>query len=362
MFKDVFVLKKNSYHAKMMKWIWNLNYYDFSHMCPYWWLSVFNHIIFIPYAVVRLSGRYIWRFFNSTGDLFSDSLTVIADWIEEKERRHYQRMAEFYKNNPDNLINLTGKKLTKFFDKIDQADYFLLNSQYNTVRDLQAEEERKQKRIKELDEYNKRQAELKKKFVSEYRGDNVDLMLETGDYVNWFEEKKRNEKEKLKNWQERQAELEAQRRRAAKDRINKIVKVIKPVITILAYTAGVVIGLYLCYQIFRFLHWVWEGIASIHHSTWLKAKEVSITGAEYIFGICLFVVIVVGLIVLLRKVDFSFDFKVPKYITKPFTYIPKPFIWVYKKIIRPTCKWIHSAFWFLIQMVKQNCPAISWED
>lgn len=37
-FKDTFVLKRNAWHVKLMKQIWGYNYYDFSNMCPYFWL------------------------------------------------------------------------------------------------------------------------------------------------------------------------------------------------------------------------------------------------------------------------------------------------------------------------------------
>lgn len=51
MFKDTFVLKKNAWHMKLMTYIWGLKHYHFSHLCPYFWLSIFNVIIspvFLP--------------------------------------------------------------------------------------------------------------------------------------------------------------------------------------------------------------------------------------------------------------------------------------------------------------------------
>ena len=55
---DFFVLKKNSWHVKLMKFIWDYDYRDFPNMCPYFWLSVFNCflVIFgcIPYLIYRI--------------------------------------------------------------------------------------------------------------------------------------------------------------------------------------------------------------------------------------------------------------------------------------------------------------------
>lgn len=50
MFKDIFTLKKTSWHAKYMYWIWNFYPEEFRNMCPYFWLSVFN-VVFSPIII-----------------------------------------------------------------------------------------------------------------------------------------------------------------------------------------------------------------------------------------------------------------------------------------------------------------------
>lgn len=45
MIQDVFKLKKDSWHMRLMTRIWGYDHYDFSNMCPYFWLSVLNVII-----------------------------------------------------------------------------------------------------------------------------------------------------------------------------------------------------------------------------------------------------------------------------------------------------------------------------
>lgn len=49
----VYVLSKSAWHAKMLKWMWNLDPEDFSWMCPYFWICVLSVIVFVPYLFFR---------------------------------------------------------------------------------------------------------------------------------------------------------------------------------------------------------------------------------------------------------------------------------------------------------------------
>lgn len=60
MIKDVFVFKKNSWHAKLMKFVWGYTTNDFRNMCPYFWLSVFNVVFILPILIVKLFGLFIY--------------------------------------------------------------------------------------------------------------------------------------------------------------------------------------------------------------------------------------------------------------------------------------------------------------
>ncbi len=68
MIKDVFKLKKNSWHTKLMKRIWGYETNDFTNMCPYFWLSIIN-VIIVPffffgigfYKVILFCGKpFLW--------------------------------------------------------------------------------------------------------------------------------------------------------------------------------------------------------------------------------------------------------------------------------------------------------------
>ena len=45
MFSEGFHFKKTAWHAKLMRYIWGFRPQDFSHMCPYFWLSILNFFI-----------------------------------------------------------------------------------------------------------------------------------------------------------------------------------------------------------------------------------------------------------------------------------------------------------------------------
>ena len=54
MIKDVFILKKNAWYIKMIGYMWDLQYRDFSHMCPLFWLCVFSVLVSPLYFPIRL--------------------------------------------------------------------------------------------------------------------------------------------------------------------------------------------------------------------------------------------------------------------------------------------------------------------
>jgi Asp-tRNA(Asn)/Glu-tRNA(Gln) amidotransferase C subunit len=60
MIKDVFHLKKNSWHSRLMNYIWGFEYCDFTHICPYFWLSILNVLIIGPVALIK-GLAYLWN-------------------------------------------------------------------------------------------------------------------------------------------------------------------------------------------------------------------------------------------------------------------------------------------------------------
>lgn len=103
MFIEVFKLKKDSWHAKMIKTMWNLNYNDFSHMCPYFWLGVFSVIIFPLYYILRPIVRGI--------EWIVDKIEM---WNENQKEKYYQKLIKKYRDNPAQIDYLLKMKMSKF--------------------------------------------------------------------------------------------------------------------------------------------------------------------------------------------------------------------------------------------------------
>ncbi len=87
MIKDTFVFSKNSWHMKLMTWIWGYTTQDFRNMCPYFWLSVFNILFIIPIVVVKLLGKgfgYLFDFISYLIDTYSEYCTAKEQaWVQE---------------------------------------------------------------------------------------------------------------------------------------------------------------------------------------------------------------------------------------------------------------------------------------
>jgi hypothetical protein len=367
MIKDVFTLSKNSYHVKMMKYIWNLNYYDFSHMCPYWWLSVVNHIIFIPFFLVReflkllkwglkIIGKGIWGFLS-----FIWSLVIM--WEEKQAKLHEQRQAklwekriQYYKEHPEELaeesvMQRIGKKIQKFH-------YFEWQALQDQVLQTKwAKEAELAKQVAAI-KINK----LKQEFIAICNDANKDELLQSEDgWINYLSNYKEQKKQS-------EIELEAAKRRAAKARINKILKIVKPILTFLAYTVGTIAGLIACYYLIRFFVWCWQGISRTKinidwHNVWHYTK----IGLGWA-GICIAIALLVFGVIRLFKI---YRIKHPRsYKHKPYTTpilikiinaIADAIVWFFKKLAWPFIK-IGNAFQFVVSMIKNECPAIKWKD
>lgn len=104
MIKDVFVLRKSSWHMSLMKWIWNLNYKDFTHICPYFWMSVLNIVIIIPVAI-----------FRGLAYAFMGMFGWIGDALEKRVNDRYERWLNRLQDNPQETL--------EWFSKACAADY-----------------------------------------------------------------------------------------------------------------------------------------------------------------------------------------------------------------------------------------------
>lgn len=420
MFKDVFVLKKNAYHARMMKYIWGLNHYDFSHICPYWWLSVFNHIVFLPVFTVKEGFKLLvylckilWKGFWI---ITEPPLKAIQKWLDEGNRKReirrqarlilkrekeaalWKKWSDYYKAHPEKLVEIKEKK-ESVFDRITNKlkefhyrDWQEIKTQVYYVKEKMEEE----KWILEAEEREKiaqqEKEKRKKNFLTMYKGDNVESLLVDGTWEGYLTKMEQQKKQS-------EIEKEAARRRAAKERINKILRIIKVPTTIIAYTLGTAAVLFGLYWVFRFFKWVIDGINSVPHKEWVTVGSFLGKIGLGILALALLVGIIISLIMLFRTLS-EIGYKWPrwltfrrhrvkdndywdreerkikmrrekarrreewveKYIFKPILAICKFFQFIWFKIICRVARGIRNAVLFLIQMLKNNCPAIEWKD
>lgn len=104
MIKDVFKLKKDSWHLKLMNFIWGYNERDFPNMCPYFWLSVLNCIIVIiigiPYLLYKLSKI-----------LLGKPLMAVIDWLFKSINTTDKKVQVYCDTKRDDWYNNYIKRL-----------------------------------------------------------------------------------------------------------------------------------------------------------------------------------------------------------------------------------------------------------
>jgi hypothetical protein len=141
----VYELNPNGWYMKLMKWMWNVDYTAFSHVCPIVWLTAFNLIIFIPYVVVRYAGVGIY---------------TAGSWVEKQFDQSFDRWAENYikvlQGNPherellaDRMVRCGRSKgrIGKLWDRIQYNYQYStlaqdINTDYYKLRDHRALTER----------------------------------------------------------------------------------------------------------------------------------------------------------------------------------------------------------------------------
>ena len=353
MFKDVFKVKKTSYHARMMKYIWNLDYYNFSHMCPYFWLSIFNHFIIVFVFIFKQVYRLVFvKFVRFMLEMLMSVHEHINDYFDEIEQQKLQKKAYYYIEHPEILGKFKYRYIDKFLDKINDTDlrWKVRDLYYESSRKIETEKEREIRLAKEA-EAEKERLRLREEFMKMCEDqEKRNKLLQTEAYIDYV--KKEHEKRK-------RAEEEAKRQRIIrnKQRITNILKIVKPILTWCAYLLGsfvVIVGLYYGYV---FFDWLIGYFSNIKHTTYIKVGKMTALTIGSIAGIALALFILFHIISYLIKIDMSFV-----WLKKGANFVSKPFVWLYKKALKPAWCWTVSAIGLVIQMFKNQCPAIEWED
>lgn len=169
MIKDIFKLKKNSWHLNLMKWIWGYNENNFRNMCPYFWLTIFN-VVFLPFIAFLFGIRELFFISISCLDKLFQAYEKRCNereliWLKEMEIK----VKEDIKNNKLNknlLYNLhmgcngRDKKYHKLWSRFNYENREVLWEKYMT-------EEKKEREKKEIIIKPKKEISLEKKKTKE---------------------------------------------------------------------------------------------------------------------------------------------------------------------------------------------------
>lgn len=352
MFKDVFKVRKTSYHVRMMKYLWNLDYYDFSHMCPYWWLSVFNHIIILPCLLIHQAWRLIKTILKMLWEWVETGFEILDDYLTRVENEKYRKSYQYFQEHPEELLELKEKARQKLFEKtkklIGWDGYYKLDSAYTHLSFKVSQ--------KEIEEQERLEREKKlQKFLTVCKEPEKDKLIETNKFEAYLVS------------YERQKEMEATRLRAErikrnKQRINKILKIVKPIMTMLAYTLGTLIGLTAVYYIFNAIVWLVKWFGDVKHTSYVSLGIGLLWVIGVIVGLIIVVLLLIGIIKFFQHNNIRIRLPKFKFIGTFFWVLAFPFVYLWKKALGPVFRWIWNAILFLIQMAKNECPAIDWVD
>jgi hypothetical protein len=307
MIKDVFELRKNSWHTKLMKFVWDYNYTDFKSMCPYFWLTVFNVVFIIPILFIKLLGLFLYLLIKG----YESSSVAVEKICDNKTVRWAAEKTKFLWND-DKLILAIG----------DDANNYGKATKYTKIYHNLTEEERS----KLLEKYYELKAERKR------------LLEEEG--------------ERLKRLQ-----YEAQIKR--NQRIAKMTIYTKNVFKIIIWP----IMLFVLYLLFKlvvlFTTFDYSWIPTFFYYTFI-----------FIFGITGIVLPIIGVknIVDLiscslkgvcipcerRKQQLSRFFGYFSFVKYPFIWAGNFFVAIWKGLVmfKDT----------IVALKRDNCPAIDWKD
>lgn len=236
MFKDVFKLKKTAYHVRMMRYIWNLDHTDFSHMCPYWWLSVFNHLIFIELFIVKESFRYTGKLLTWLWKKGEDALEAIDDYMEAKRLEALQKQALYYEQHPDEFFKVRGKDRYKILNATTWKVRNFLNEKYNEMQEALDNN-------KMLQEAEVKTNQLKDKFLKICTVPNKQQLIENDQWIVYMDQMEQQELQRKMQREREAREAERQRKIRNKEKINAILRIVKPILTWCAYILGTVVFL-----------------------------------------------------------------------------------------------------------------------
>ena len=318
---DSFKLKRSSWHMSMMNYIWGLEHYDFTHMCPYFWLSILNLLLIIPTSLIRwLIIKPIKFLAKHLGKFF----TALENRLDAAEDRKIVRMINYLKEDKEAAIIKYSKLCKKDFNRLLKYTGYR-NSYWGKLpipgtddyfEDSEVAHRLRLERQKFKDNEKQRFAFLKVKVTNSY-------------------------KPKLRN-----PSL------TNKETINKLNKIAKPIGTFLMYLVGLLLAAGVCWLLYKFYFWIID----------IKITEDSLHIAKRILKFILIgatsIVFLIAFIYLIYH--YVCTCAVKDFIKRVISFIAIPFIWLLKFIM-----WLFSGLVIIKNAIyttyKNECPPIDWE-
>lgn len=377
MIKDVFKFKKDSWHMRLMSFIWGYEYYDFRNMCPYFWLSVFNVLIA---AIPVIFVKYTWRMLKFVGRNIRKS--VLA--MEEAYAQYCERQDGIWR---EKIRAQVAASLDNPRDG-DIVDLYLRNrrsSRYSPIwRKLNSKLIDYLETLIDWDVYDPKElstAKLDRTFKPITAAELAKLQAERE--VHW---KAIEENARIAHEARVKAEYDA--KIARQRRIGKMTSIIKSSAKYLA----VAIVLFAAYWLYRLgviaVDWISYWLDAIDwFRTWEIVWEITYILAVIIILAALAILIVYLLLQLIRFLWCKYGaYCVPceerrdaltKGVAKIVAFFLYPFVNLYPMIngdyysakpgfVSRFFVWIVGGvkgLWqVLVSMKRDNCPAIEWED
>jgi hypothetical protein len=350
----IYHLKKDGFLVKIMRYIWGFDYHDFSHMCPFFWLSVFNLIIIIPYFCIcktllglKLVGKWLGKHAVLISEVIDEK---IGDWDKRQHERYLERLE---KKQFKDVSKLTSDKIRKIQKIVPHTEknldlLTLLWEKYE--ENLEAKEKRESERRMELAQQKRLQKEADK--IQEFKSkakdmseDEIQHIIATKGYWKY-----------LSDYQASQEELELAKKKEAKRKINHALKIVKPILTYSAYTVGSIVAMGGLYFLGKFLIWFVNFIGNQDYTGfWSMCKEVLIWLGIGLIGIG--ILLLIGYFILKPLFRLMAEWDISGKIGDTL----EPIINVIWRIIKYPFVKIWKLVDLIVTMIKNECPPIKWE-
>lgn len=311
MIKDVFNLKKNAWHSKLMKFTWGYTHRDFSHICPYFWLSILNVVIF---PLTFLIKKVIVGIGGLIAILIIKMLKPLINYMESRPGK-WEKLELWEDKFIEELKKGNG---LESFAKLDLE--LRCNSKFNDV--------------------------FQKIY---YRDSNKDLYAK----IQALRIKYNDEQNKKENQYD--AEIKALTIKN-KQKITKMVNIVKPIAVNIIYLAA---GFTLAFVGFGLYE---LGILLYHVGVWisnLKFGTIDWNTFFLVIGIAIGIGLSASLLYIV--INYFYDkisncCECRQKLLNFFSYFK------YLKYLGYPVYWVYKFFELLWIMLKDNCPAINWED